>query len=413
MSYVKPFSYDDFLTYKIQDGDTPESVAEKLEIDLYVLRSYHNRYCESVNDCIGPAFPRHLKFLILQSQEEKEKIEAHREPIHFSTKNFKLPFRPSHLDKRYLAMYDIEKDSEKNSIKEEIDVKWLATDKNGYSFIEIDRKALFVNENYEKSVADEFAEITAKVFYPLEVVVDSNGKCIDLYNFDKIRERWSQVKKEVLKEFGGKAVEERLKEFEIKLNDDDLIKKSFLNDWFLMAFFNGLNIEYKETLSIKNNVRFPFSKKIGELDFEVEQTIMPTVDQYNLVNITQTGFLVDSRSKDDFENNLLFPYNSLEENDSKKLEGTFEAYYFLNPNKNIVESLFLQCEIKLDTPHKITITISDFVDKGKIVIKNNMQFHLPIQNKEPSLFRQFFWVIILIILMLSALIWVFVNLKKM
>lgn len=413
MTYIKPFSYDDFLTYKIQSGDTPESVAEKLDTDLYDLRSYHNRYCESIEDCIGPSFPRHLKFIILQSQEEKEKIEAHRESIHFSTQNFKLPFRPSHLNKRYLAMYDIEKGSEKNSIKEEIDVKWLATDKNGYSFIEIDRKALFVNENHEKSVADELAEITARVFYPLEVVVDSNGKCIDLYNFDKIRERWNQVKKEVLKEFGGKVIEERLKEFEVKLNNDDLIRKSFLNDWFLSTFFNGLNIEYKETLSIKNTVQFPFSKKIGELDFEVEQTIMSTVDQYNLVNVTQKGILVDNRSKEDFENNLIFPYNTLEEKESEKLEGTFEAYYFLNPNKNTVESLFLQCEIKLDIPQKITVTISDFVDEGKLVIKSNIQLHLPIQKKEPSLFRQFFWVVILIIIMLSALIWVFVNLKKM
>ncbi|AXB56059.1 hypothetical protein [Flavobacterium fluviale] len=412
MPYIKPFSYDDFLTYKIQEGDTPESVAEKLDIDLYALRSYHNRYCESVEDCIGPTFPRYLKFLIIQSQEEKEKIDAHREPIQFSTQNFKLPFLPSHLNKRYLAMYDIEKGSEKNSIKEEINVKWLATDKNGYSLIEIDRKALFVNENYEKSMADELAEKTAKVFYPIKVIVDSNGKCIDINNFDEIRERWNDVKKEVLKEFEGEVVEERLKAFELKLCDNDIIRESFLNDWFLRAFFNGLNVEYKESLTINNVIGFPISKKIGEVKFEVEQTIMPKVDQYNLVNITQKGVLVDERSKDDFENNLLFPYDSLEENKSEQLEAIYEAYYFLNPNTNTVESLFLECEIKLDIPQKIAITISGLEETGKLILDGKIKLHVPMQKKEPSLFREFFWIIVLIVTLLSVLIWIFLKLQK-
>lgn len=412
MSYVKPFSYDDFLTYKIQQGDTLESVAKKLDIELYALRSYHNLRCGSVNDCIESTFPSHLKFLILQSQEEKEKIEAHRESIHFSTQNFKLPFLPSHLNKKYLAMYNIENGSEKKSVKEEINVKWLATDKNGYSFIEIDRKALFINDNYEKSVADELAEKTSKIFYPLQVVVDSDGKCIDLYNFDEVRERWNQVKKEVLKEFKGEIVEERLNVFELKLNDNDAISKSFMNDWFLRAFFNGVNIEYKENLKIKKIVRFPVSQKVGELNFQVEQTIMPTVDQYNLVNIIQKGILVDNRSKDDFENNLLFQYNISEVNESEKLEGTFEAYYFLDPNKNTVESLFLECEVKLDIPQKITIAISDFEDEGKLILDSKNDIYVSVKKEESSMFKEFFWWIVLVIIMLLGIIWMFIKLNK-
>lgn len=411
MLYIPPFWYNNYLTYKIKKDDTPESVAQELGMNLYELRSYHNRYCP-LKDCIGPVFPAHLEFLILQSQEEKQEIEKHREPIHFPTKEFKLPFLPSRLNKKYLAMYTIENGSEKITIKEEITVKWLATDVNEYSFIEIDRTALYINDDESKSLSDELAEKTAKIFYPLEVVVNSNGKCVDIYNCDAIRERWDKVKKEVLKEFQGEAVEERLKVYEFKLRDNDIISESFMKDWFLRAFFNSLNIEYLETLTIEKIVEFPISQKIGELQFKVEQTIFPTVDQYNLVNITQKGFLTDNRSKDDFENNLLFPNDSLNENGSEKVEGTYEAYYFLDPNKNTVDSLFLQCEIKLDIPQKITIAISDLKDTGKLILDGKINLYVPVQKKEPSLLREFFWIIVLVILLLAGLVWVFVKLKK-
>lgn len=394
--YIPPFSYDNYLTYKIKDGDIPQSVANQLGIDLYLMRSYHNRYCP-LEDCIGPVFPRHLKFVIIQSEEDKKIKEAYREPIHFSSPDFKLPFRPNQLNKNYLAEYTVFNGNEMYSIKEEIHVKWLATD-NDYSCIQIDRKALYINNNEKKSMADELAEITAKVFYPLKLVVNSDGKFVDIYNFDDIRNRWQKVKKEVLKEFRGVAVEERLKVFESKLDDNIVILKSFLNDWFLRAFFNGLNIEYKQTLTVENTIRFPISKKIGEVEFLVKQTILPTVDQYNLVNVTQTGTLSDSRSKDDFENNLLFPYTNTEEKEVQKLEGNFEAYYFLNPNTNVVDSLYLECEIKLDIPQKIAIAISSFKDQGKLMIDSGISLYVPAEKKKQDL--ELFWMKVTVIVVI-------------
>jgi len=405
MLYIKPFSYDDYTTYKIKEDDTPPDVAIKLGIDLYELRSYHNRYCP-LEDCIGPTFPAHLKFLIIQSEEGKKAKETRREPIHFSTQNFKLPFLPSQLKKNYLAEYTIFNGNEKVSIKEEVYVKWLATD-NDYYCIEVDRKALYINDKVEKSMADQLAEMTAKVFYPLQIIVNSDGKFVDLYNFDSIRDRWKKVKKEVLKEFRGAAVEEQLKIFEGKLDDNIVIFRAFLNDWFLRAFFSGLNIEYKETLKIEKTVRFPISKKVGEVDFFVEQTIFPAVDQYNLVNITQTGILSDSRSKNDFENGLHFSYDTAEEKEVKQVEGSYEAYYFLDPNRNVIDSLFLECELKLDVPQKITIAISALKDKGKLTIDSGISLYVPSQKKKRDM--EELWVIVAIIVSIIVGVSVFIN----
>lgn len=400
MAYVSPFSYDNYLTYKIEKDDTLESVAAKLDIEVYQLRSYHNAVCP-LDDCIGSVFPSHLEFLILQSEEEKRKKELHREKIRFSTKDFKLPFLPARLNKKYLAMYTIENGSEKHSLKEEINVKWLATDSNNYSFIEIDRKALYVNDNYSKSTADELAEKTAIIFYPLQIVVDSDGSWIDIYNCDAIRNRWYKTKEKILKEFTGEAVLERLKAFEDKLEHDDIITESFSNDWFLRIFFNGLNIEYKQALTFQNSIKFPFSQKFREVEFIVEQTILPAVDQYNLVNITQKGLLSDSRSKDDFENGLLSPYSISEDVKPEKTEGTFEAYYFLDPNTNTIENLFLECEIKLNISHKVIIEISNLNEDKKLILATGNDLYLSEERRPQKASQGIAWLIISIIIIVA------------
>lgn len=387
MLYVKDFSYSDYLTYTIKNGDTLKSVAEELGIDPYSLRVYHNKYCP-INDLIEADFKGHLEYLIIESEESKVAKESHREKVRFSNKNFNLPFNPAGLNKNYLAMYTIENGEEKHSIKEEINVKWLNKDKNDYSLIAIDRiSKVYVDEEEDSSMANELAEKTAKVFYPLEIVVDPNGEFTSIYNFEDIRERWQRVKKEVLKEFQGEAINESLLLFESKLNDNEIILNALSKDWFLRAFFNGINIEYLENLIITKDIDFPLSKKTGDIQFKVEQSIAPALDAYNLVNITQKGIIADSRSKYDFENDL--PFSSLDQ--EEKVEGQYTAYYFLDPNKNVVESLFLECEIKLDVPQKTTIVISSLENEGKLIINSKESFLVDERTKESSNFFKVLW----------------------
>jgi len=411
MEYIKPFSYDNYLTYKIEQEDTPERVATKLNIDLYKLRSYHNRYCRK-EDCIGPVFPGHLKFLIIQSDEEILAKEAYCEPVRFSTQAFKLPFHPESLNKKYLAMYTIEKGNEKRIIKEELTVKWLSTYKDDYFFFEIDRKSLYIDEKETKSMADELAEITAKVFYPLQIVVDINGKFVAIHNFSSIVDRWSDVKKEVFENFSGDAAMARLEVFENNLEDKEIISKAFSGDWFLNAFFGGLNIEYKETGTIENTIKFTFLQKSGEMEFLVQQKILPTVDQYNLINITQNGFLSDTRTKDDFENTLTFQNSHTIDGRSAKAEGIFKASYFLDPNMYTIESLFLECEVKLDIPKKITIAISDMTDSGKVVIDSKINLYIPTDEIKDKINRELVWMKILLAAMLICIAFCIYIFKK-
>ncbi len=141
-------------------------------------------------------------------------------------------------------------------------------------------------------------------------------------------------------------------------------------------------------------MEFPISQKTGNVSFTAEQIILPTLDAYNLINITQTGILSDLRSKNDFENNLLFPEDDSEERNAEKAEGSYTAYYFLDPNTNVLESVYLDCEIKLDMPQKLTIVISNIEENAKFNLSSNFSFlDEEITEKKSSIFKLFLEVI--------------------
>lgn len=376
------------LTYKIQKGDTPQSVADKLDIELFDLRRYHNFNCIEDRDVINAYLPNHLKFILLKPIKLNANGELEDEPlehIRFSTKTYQLPFKPSGKNS-YLAVYTIENGDIKQSIKEEISVKWLATDINKYSFFEIDRiSKVYINQKEADRIADKIAEKTSCVFYPLQIVVNEKGKWIDIYNYDTIQQRWYETKPKILEEYKGEEFEECLAHFEKKIVDKNAFLESFNFNWFLRAFFNGVNIEYKDQLVLEKNISFPISNTFGDTQFLVQQEISPTLDKYNLVNITQKGILCDPRTKQDFENDTDFPYDTLLEENPEKAEGLYNSYYFLNPRTYLVDSLFLECSINLAIPLKTTITISNLEDKENLKPKPRISLYAG-ETKRPDSF---------------------------
>lgn len=389
MLYIPDFSYDNHFVYKIKKGDTLKKVAEELDVEIQYLRAFHNMRCP-LEDLIEADFKSHLEFLIIESKEARIKRESHREGVNFAN-NYKLPFMPQGLDSDYLATYTIKNGEQEHSLKEEINVRWLANDKNGFSLIEIDRVSqVYVDGKETDSKADELSEKTASVFYPLQVVIDPNGELAAIYNFEDIRDRWYKVELAVLKDFQGEVLEEILLKFENRLKDNEIIFEALSKDWFLKVFFNKLNIDYTEQLVTKREIAFPLSQQTGNVSFSIEQSILPNVDAYNLVNVTQNGTLSDARSKNDFENDLLFPEDNQENDTPEKATGSYTAYYFLDPKTHMPESIYLECEIKLEIPQKVTVVISNLKSEAKLDLRSKTSFLCDEKEKKSSNFFKVF-----------------------
>jgi hypothetical protein len=378
-------------TYKIEKGDTLDSVAVKLGKNRDRLRIYHNTYCILDADVIPDDFPSRLEFLLLEPvklQANGEPEELPKKQVVFSNKECDLPFSPAYLNNRYLGMYTIESGDIKHTIKEEILVKWLATDDNGYSFFEISKLSKLFIDDYETDlIADQLAEKTAYAFYPLTIIVNKKGKWVDIHNYDTIKERWENTKTEILQEYQGEVIEEWLDIYDLQIANKSAIIKALSSDWFIRAFFNGINTQYKKELVFENDIYFPISTKTSDVKFKVDQKIEPYLDSYNQIKITQKGIIADTRTKEDFEGDTDFPYDTLSIEEPENAEGTYTATYFLNPNNYCVESLILECTIALAVPQKVTVQISNLDDCEEIRPQSTVSFFAGEVKKEESLFK--------------------------
>ncbi|TRX37434.1 peptidoglycan-binding protein LysM [Flavobacterium sp. ZT3R18] len=378
-------------TYKIEKGDILDSVAQKLGKNRDCLRTYHNMHCIPDADVIPDDFPSHLEYLLLKPeklQANGEPEKAPPEPVRFSSDAYQLPFKPARLKNNYLGMYTIENGDKKTTIKEEILVKWVTINDNGYSFFEINKLSKVYIDGYETDlIADQLAEKMAYAFYPLTVIVNEKGKWVDIHNYDTIKERWENTKTEILKEYQGEVIEEWLDIYDLQIANKSAIIKALSSDWFLRAFFNGINTQYNKELVFENEVYFPISTKTSDVKFKVEQRIDPDLDSYNLINITQKGILADTRTREDFEGDTDFPYDTLSNEEPENAEGTYTATYFLNPNNYCVESLFLECTIALTVPQKVTVQISNLDDNEEIRTQSTVSFFAGEVEKEESLFK--------------------------
>lgn len=405
--YVPDFSYDNYLTYEIQEGDTPETVAEKLGIDVYNLRSNHNRYCP-LKDAIGPTFPRHLKCLIVKPPQVEltdEEKELHRKKVVFNDGACKLSLNYSQGENTYGVLYTIESGNQVSTLKHEIKVTWLAQNK-GYHFYRIIRDdAIFINDTIAHTMGETIAQQAAQVLYPLTIVVDQNGNWVDIHNFKEIEERWRKAKNQIRKYNKGIFVEKYFAIQDKNLENSDTLYLTINKDWFLNALFNGIHIQYPANLLVSKKIEFPFIPKSHPIQYQVEQKIDEFLDTDNLIVVDINGQLDDSRSKTDFENELKIP---VEQYTEEKATGNYRAKYFLNPNTYMSEALMVSCDLALEAKQKYTITATNLHTAKDVVIASRESTFVGV-NKIKQGSNNSFWFWLVIVLIFSGCIYVLIK----
>ena len=347
--------------YTIQKGDTLQKVAQELAIAPLELRRYHNIYCE-IRDLIEADFPSHLEVVLLppvkSDNDINETVEKKRRKVSFSKGNT-LPFLPAGSQKNYNVKYTIEEGDEKDILNFETNVKWIAIDKNGFHLFEIKRaKAIYINTLAPDTMMDEMDAKTTEALYPLQVVVDSTGKWVDVYNYNEIVERWENTKKEILDYYEGDVTQIHIKHVEQYLETKANLTTALKSDYFLRAFFNGIHVGYTPEYTFENNITFPLIKEEEAL-FKVQQKVEPFLEENHSIKVEQTGDYVDIDIA--FE---LDPW-----------EGNYKATYFLNPDNYCIEKMELECCINYDSPVKSTITIEGIEEVEKQTMDTNHQLN--------------------------------------
>lgn len=332
-------STTNYNLYEIQDGDTLDRIARKLNVEIQELRQYHNSRSELEN-CMGSRLPQHLKFIIIPHENEKEELLKNKkpEPVRFVNNEFVLPFRPYELFTEYSVTYTIEKEGKQDTMRQYYKLKRLEpqTKQIDYHFIQINKiSPLLINEKLAEEKVYSMAEKTAELLFPLRIVVDKWGKWIDLNSYYKIKARWEKEKYNLKEVFDGKQYDTLVKTMESDIINDKLLVSFVSGNWFLRAFFNKLHVAYQKELEIEKKLFFPVFTEIEDVEFLITQKVNPYLDDLNRVIVTQEGQTADAN-----------------------LNGTYNATYFLHPQSYIIEHLIVECDFA-DMNHKIKIVVEN------------------------------------------------------
>ena len=333
-----------YRIHLLKKGDTVKSLAEELGISAFEVRGFHNIHCH-LDDTIGNDLPTHISELIVYRHIREIKKENY--PRAEFESGFTLRCKPSNKKINYGVTYTVTVDDIVNTISYQLSVECKQIN-NGHILYEINKQKTYINNEETNLIADQLAEKTAEVLYPLKVIINPDGKFTGIDNFKVIQKRWISTKKKLKEYYQGDWSNKYLELTEATLKSEIGLYNALCGDWFLSSFFAGIYINYTAFFKFENTILFPIIPNISPLTYKVLQTTDEYLDEYGQLTVEQTGILDDERAKADSENGAIFANYAMQYPDAEKVKGEFRSKYFLNPKDNTIESLFLQCSIELN-----------------------------------------------------------------
>lgn len=371
-----------FKIYKIQKGDTLTSVAVKLNRDEYVVKSFHNTYCD-IEDLIGIDFPKHLTELIIPLFEVSQKKDTLilTKSVKLGTKG-KLEFFPSSLNKKYGVLITLEKGDDSQTIKYEVNLRYLRQEEKEKVF-ELNRiSKIFINDQETDTIADVLAVKVAQVLYPLQILIDENGSFSGIANYEQIQQRWYAVKEAIYDEYEGEWVEKYIELNEEVLNEKESIEFSLLSDYFIRTYFNGIYCEYPEKKSKNDEIKFPVLNDVSDINYTVKSEIEEYYDESNYIVLNQNGTINEDRSKEDLESKFNFPFYANPDSSYTIADGSYRGKYFLNASDRSIEAAYVEASVALNSPERIKVSIANLNPNSNSGIRNTDSKILIEEKKE-------------------------------
>ena len=338
----------------IEAGETLKSIAKLYDLSEESLKFFHNNHCRAEDHILISITIQKELFLPRTAVVDKNRL------VKFGHGN-SLVFQPENSFLKCSTVITIENDTTKNELKYDVSVTWIKQE-NGLHFFEINRiSTLFLNEEEVNEIADLLAYKTSKVFYPMTVSVDQQGKFYSVENADIFKERWNNVKEEVYKEFEGEIVDEYCLKIERILDEPNALFIYIKNDYFIRTLFFGIYQKFNQNYQTEIVETFPIINNAIEPSYKIEVEVDPLKDEYDLINISGNGTLHDERSRYDFINGSPFSIIT-EDNPLMNNDGNFRLQYFLNGETQLPEVLYLECDINLAKKKKISVVITALSD---------------------------------------------------
>lgn len=365
--------------YRVQRGDTLESIARSFGISVFELRDFHNSHCE-LSQLLGAQLTSSIKEILYRTKEDT--IQKDFSELK-NKESFELVLNPDTAVETYGVQVSFFENENENSLKYHLRLRWIQR-----NLVKIQREQLYINNEEPSTMADELATAVSSVLYPLELKVNSTGELTDINNHPEIIQRWKDALPKLREYYKGEETEKYIRKNEPILSNPDLLFRTLANDWFLQAFFNGLyrNYDLKKEMEIPRT--FPVLPFLNPVEYRVIQKISTLEeDQEKLIQITMEGKTSDPRSIFDFENKAYFPIRNPDEPEIPPAQGAYKAKYFLNPDHYTLDGLYLECTLELEKTKKVYVTSSRIKKQPQLNREEGIiEIVKPRENKRSFLF---------------------------
>ncbi|WP_316826789.1 hypothetical protein [Pedobacter miscanthi] len=190
------------------------------------------------------------------------KAEVHPEPVistrELQNRNFKPQWPIGHkMD--YGLRLELYLDEKIHEIKYELQVVRIKNTIENFTCFTINRiSPVYINENEPDLLADQLAYKVGGIFYPMNVVLDAEGKVAEIQNLDDVQHRWKKVKEDIQHTFEGAVLDEYVERMEKNINDPFILNLAIKDqDWFLNAFFLPVYKNYNLNDQPRSSLYFP------------------------------------------------------------------------------------------------------------------------------------------------------------
>ncbi|OCA79657.1 hypothetical protein BBH99_18145 [Chryseobacterium contaminans] len=269
----------ELIHYKIQKGDTLESIAENNKQTVKEIINFHNQHCGVTNFIIGNKFPAHLQYLFLEEKNEEEKRKAVEESAEseFTQKS------------RYRC-------EQFNTTKLEDRVTFHCNTKKEYTVEQnsLNTKARVKLKEYLYKINPENLALALEAVKELEF--DKENATFDLnddntikkiVNFSQIKEKWELFKPKLaasefyrqVEKINSKAAEDIIKGGAIEFENESNLRKTYDKSLLYHVLFNDYNAHKKR---IKNPI-LKFTSQIFvniPVELELQHSIIKEDDYF-------------------------------------------------------------------------------------------------------------------------------------
>ena len=214
------------------------------------------------------------------------------------------------------------------------------------SFIEVRKKNVLMNKEEVQDAFNDMLLITAEAISKVIIHVDETGSVLGLANFEEIKNKWFEVRRNIEETYQGEVIKNYLDNMQAKLESPEVLWNALSKSFFYTVFFNGIYKNYIDSKCLQEEMIIR--------DLLPTQGVGVLVDQNVLLDTEEGAYVLLIKGMEEFDgiNPLtkeFFKDQAQADKLSKMCLVEIEGAYKILPSNGAINSITMEAQVSYDT----------------------------------------------------------------